>query len=86
MIIVAAVSSERYLTIKEYAAEVRVNERTVRAWINKGAIPPEEHMEAPIPGRRGYYYVKLPGGSVRIVERRSLDRMAEPDIRGNPSR
>lgn len=39
------------LTVKEYAAAERVDERTVRRWISKGAIPVR----------------RTPGGGIRIV-------------------
>lgn len=43
------------LTVKELAAIERVDERTVRRWIAKGAVEVR----------------RTPGGGIRIVERRS---------------
>jgi len=44
----------RYLTVKEVAEVWRVSPRTVRHWVDKGAIAPEEVRRAP-------------GGSIRLV-------------------
>lgn len=41
-------------TVKEYAHRERVDERTVRRWVAKGAV----------------VYRKTPGGGVRIIEGR----------------
>lgn len=48
----------RELTVKEYAARERVNERTVRNWIAKGAIDIRR-----TPGGR----VRIPIGAVVIL-------------------
>lgn len=64
-------------TVKEYAAQERVDERTVRRWIAKGAV---EHR-------------RTPGGGIRIVERRHGSRgpraavfdMTNHDSAGHPS-
>ena len=45
----------RELTVKELAAKERVDERTVRRWIEKGAVDVR----------------RTPGGGVRIIDRRS---------------
>lgn len=45
--------TSRELTVKEYAAQERVTERTVWNWIEKGAIPVR----------------RTPGGGVRVVGR-----------------
>lgn len=47
------------MTVKEYAARERVDERTVRRWIEKGAVSVRH----------------TPGGGVRIVERKDEPRM-----------
>lgn len=62
------------MTVKEMAAQERVDERTVRRWIAKGAVDVR----------------RTPGGGIRIVERRSDVRqlapaMASADIRGHLS-
>ena len=44
------------LTVKEYAAKERVAERTVRRWIEKGAVDAR----------------RTPGGGIRIADPRSL--------------
>ena len=43
------------LTVKEYAAVERVDERTVRRWVTKQAVP----------------YRRTPGGGIRILVRPS---------------
>lgn len=48
----------RELTIKEFAAQERVHEQTVRRWIAKGAVEVR----------------RTPGGGVRIEDRRSDGR------------
>jgi excisionase family DNA binding protein len=63
------------LTIKEFAAIERVDERTVRRWIEKGAVPIR----------------RTPGGGVRISDRRSVggvvvfDRTNQDNL-GHPSK
>lgn len=60
------------LTVKEYAQRERVDERTVRRWIAKGAVE----------------YRRTPGGGVRIiVAGRSLTvfQVTNSDICGHPS-
>lgn len=61
----------RELTIKEYAAVERVDERTVRRWIAKGAVEVRH----------------TPGGRVRIPDRRRsgavIFDMANSDIPGH---
>ena len=47
------------LTVKEFAALERVDERTVRRWIAKGAVDVR----------------RTPGGGIRILERRSESRV-----------
>jgi excisionase family DNA binding protein len=61
------------LTIKEFAALERVDERTVRRWIEKGAVPVR----------------RTPGGGIRIADRRVTvltltdDERASSDKRGH---
>lgn len=61
------------LTIKEFAAQERVDERTVRRWIEKGAVEIR----------------RTPGGGIRIVEHRRESRAVfvrtNADIHGHPS-
>jgi predicted site-specific integrase-resolvase len=62
------------LTVKEFAAIERVDERTVRRWIAKGAVSIR----------------RTPGGGIRIVERRSESRvtifaLTNSDSSGHPS-
>lgn len=58
-------------TVKEFAAIERVDERTVRRWIVKGAIDVR----------------RTPGGGIRIVERRSDSRVVMIDLQsGCPDR
>jgi len=63
------------LTIKEFAARERVNERTVRRWIEKGAVDIR----------------RTPGGGIRIATRRVTvltltdDERASSDKRGHLS-
>lgn len=62
------------LTVKEMASRERVDERTVRRWIAKGAVEIR----------------RTPGGGVRIVDRRYEDRrgviiMTSAGIHGHPS-
>lgn len=47
------------LTVKEFAAQERVDERTVRRWIVKGAVSVR----------------RTPGGGVRIIQRRESSRV-----------
>jgi hypothetical protein len=47
------------LTVKEFAAKERVTERTVRVWIDKGAVPVR----------------RTPGGGIRILDRREPPRV-----------
>lgn len=47
------------LTVKEFAAKERVDERTVRRWIVKGAVQVR----------------RTPGGGIRIVDRREDGRV-----------
>lgn len=47
------VTRQHEFTVKEYAHRERVDERTVRRWVAKGAV----------------VFRKTPGGGVRIVER-----------------
>lgn len=47
------------LTVKEYAQQERVDERTVRRWIEKGVVRVR----------------RTPGGGVRIIEHRDESRM-----------
>jgi predicted site-specific integrase-resolvase len=62
-------------TIKEFAAHERVNERTVRRWIEKGAVPVR----------------RTPGGGIRIPLCEShapilrLSDMAKSDNSGHPA-
>lgn len=59
------------LTVKEFAAKERVDERTVRRWIDKGAVDVR----------------RTPGGGIRIQERReSLVGMINTDTSRHPSR
>lgn len=61
----------RELTVKEFADRERVAERTVRRWIDKGAVDVR----------------RTPGGGLRIRERReSLETMTKADISRQPSR
>lgn len=59
------------MTVKEMAAHERVDERTVRRWIAKGAVEVR----------------RTPGGGIRIVERRNEARqiVASADSRGHLS-
>jgi hypothetical protein len=62
-------------TIKEFAAQERVTERTVRNWIAKGAVCVR----------------RTPGGGVRILVQRTTTRAVFVDMTnsencGNPSR
>lgn len=45
------------LTVKEFAEKERVTERTVRNWIDKGAVD----------------YRRTPGGAIRIIESRATE-------------
>ena len=60
-------------TVKEFAAKERVDERTVRRWIVKGAVDVR----------------RTPGGGVRIVEatrsRMTVVNMAKTDTKRHPS-
>ena len=59
-------------TVKEYAARERVDERTVRRWIVKGAVNVR----------------RTPGGGIRIFERKSravVIGLTNPDKSGHPS-
>jgi len=60
------------LTVKEFAAKERVDERTVRRWIDKGAVDVR----------------RTPGGGIRICDRREsfVGRMTNSDISRHPSR
>jgi excisionase family DNA binding protein len=63
------------LTVKEFAAIERVDERTVRRWIAKGAISVR----------------RTPGGGIRIMERRVESRVTifartNSDIDGHPTK
>ncbi len=60
------------LTVKEFAAQERVDERTVRRWIDKGAVDVR----------------RTPGGGIRIVDRREswAAQMTNSDIPRHPSR
>lgn len=61
----------RELTVKEYASRERVAERTVRRWIDKGAVDVR----------------RTPGGGVRIRERFDpVHTMTKADISRHPSR
>lgn len=63
--------SSTELTVKEYAAAERVHERTVRRWVEKGAIPVR----------------RTPGGGVRIqADRVVIIDMAFSDNHGHPSK
>ena len=62
------------LTVKEFAAQERVAERTVRRWIEKGAVDAR----------------RTPGGGIRIAERRQDVSSAVADrtkaaTRGHPA-
>jgi excisionase family DNA binding protein len=62
------------LTIKEYAAVERVHERTVRRWIEKGALAIR----------------RTPGGGIRILQSSNvciltISERASSDIHGQPS-
>ena len=58
------------LTVKEYAAQERVDERTVRRWIMKGAVKVR----------------RTPGGGIRILESRvAVITLTNPDKSGHPS-
>lgn len=62
------------LTVKEMAEQEGVHERTVRRWIDKGAVQIR----------------RTPGGGIRILERRTMPResghaMASQDTRGHLS-
>jgi predicted site-specific integrase-resolvase len=59
------------LTVKEYAAKERVDERTVRRWITKGAVKVR----------------RTPGGGIRIVEasRVVVICLTNSDKPGHPS-
>lgn len=50
------------LTVKELAARERVDERTVRRWIDKGAVQVR----------------RTPGGGIRIVDRRQSVTIISP--------
>lgn len=60
------------LTIKEYAQAERVDERTVRRWIAKGAVPVR----------------RTPGGGIRIRNGHSVTviSLTNPDKHGQSSR
>jgi excisionase family DNA binding protein len=59
------------LTVKEFAASERVDERTVRRWIAKGAVDVR----------------RTPGGRVRIADRRDGSRtMTNSDNRGHAAK
>ena len=63
-------SEPRDFTVKEYAARERVDERTVRRWLLKGAV----------------YYRRTPGGGIRILgESPEPSNMTKSDNRGHPS-
>lgn len=47
------------LTVKEFAAKERVHEMTVRRWIREGSVDVR----------------RTPGGQIRILERRTSDRV-----------
>jgi excisionase family DNA binding protein len=58
------------LTVKEYAQSERVDERTVRRWIAKGAVPVR----------------RTPGGGIRIrTARVVILSMTNHDNQGQPS-
>lgn len=57
------------LTVKEFAAVERVDERTVRRWISKGAVETR----------------RTPGGGIRIPTPHDLQRMANGDKPGHPT-
>lgn len=59
------------LTVKEYAAQERVDERTVRRWITKGAVKVR----------------RTPGGGIRILEssRVTVITLTNSDKSGHPS-
>lgn len=59
------------LTVKEYAAQERVDERTVRRWITKGAVKVR----------------RTPGGGIRILEssRVAVITLTNSDKSGHPS-
>lgn len=61
------------LTVKEFAAKERVDERTVRRWIEKGALADVIR--------------RTPGGGIRIADRREPSRsgMTNTDKRGHPT-
>lgn len=59
-------------TVKEYAAKERVDERTVRRWITKGAV----------------IVRRTPGGGIRILDRQTravVITLTNPDNRGQSS-
>jgi len=60
------------LTIKEYAARERVDERTVRRWIDKGAVQIR----------------RTPGGGIRIADQRDEPKgdRTKADTRGHSAR
>jgi len=60
------------LTVKEFAAKERVDERTVRRWIDKGAVDVR----------------RTPGGGIRIRDRREsfVGQMINTDSSRHPSR
>lgn len=61
----------RELTVKEFASRERVAERTVRRWIDKGAVDVR----------------RTPGGGLRIRERfETIQGMTKADISRQPSR
>lgn len=55
----------RELTVKEFAAQERVTERTVYQWIRKGAVD----------------YRRTPGGGIRIFDRRHQPRQPSSEVR-----
>jgi excisionase family DNA binding protein len=57
-------------TVKEFAARERVHERTVRRWVEKGAVEVR----------------RTPGGSIRITDPHHDNHRASTDNRGHSSR